>query len=227
MNANITHPIGVVQIIDDDNPERYDHLALRNALNRNGFIVRVVKIHQLTEQLDKLKQKYNLPICLFVCGAHGHIIQLITNDPKLYRAGVLVTDRPITSGLQNTASMILGWARKTLSGNNTPAKTFYKYPISGIVPQRPEMTCGEYWAYVRNIARTVKTAPCAPLMIISDENNITRLSGRMTRTLYNAYNKSDLSNLTLIFYANLFSDNANMQMHDEVVKFFCSAINRQ
>ena len=58
MTANISRPIGIVQIIDDDNPERYAHTALRNALNRNGFIVRVVKIHQLTEQLEKLKQKY-------------------------------------------------------------------------------------------------------------------------------------------------------------------------
>lgn len=227
MTANISHPIGIVQIIDDDNPERYDHTALRNALNRNGFIVRVVKIHQLTEQLEKLKQKYNLPICLFGCGAHGHIVQRITDNPRLCRAGVLVTDRPIASRLQNAASMLVGWTIKMLCGNNAPAKIFYKHPISGIVPQHPEMTCGEYWTYVCNIIRTEKTPPSAPLMIISDENNITRLSGRMTRTLYNTYNKSDLSNLTLIFYADLFSDNANTQMHDDVVKFFCSAINRQ
>ena len=221
------HPIGIVQIVCNDENKQYDCKILRQLLNKKGFVVQDVPVYQLKDRLMSASKKYELPILLFGYGASGQIIQNILYQTDLCRGAVLLDDARPVSVFSKKLAILLAWCTMMIMGQNKPAKAFVRRPIHGISPQNTHTTYREYWAYLRDIFSIKHTQNCAPLMMINSDNNITKMGGRMSRTLYNAYRQNDLSKLTLMFYADLFNANTLRQVHNDIVQFMHNVVNRK
>lgn len=156
---NVTHPIGVVQIIHgmDEHVRRYDRFA--KFLNRNGYIVfgddhrahgktatsigRIGKpdgdedlfAETVTDELEiigYLKNKYHLPVFLFGHSYGSFITQAIMEKTDLCMAGVCLSGTARYPTWILTIARAIAWIGRTVWGPDAPARFIETFsPIRG------------------------------------------------------------------------------------------------
>ncbi|MBE6458161.1 MAG: hypothetical protein E7011_05155 [Alphaproteobacteria bacterium] len=209
---NAINPIGIVQIIHNRNktPGHYDNIA--QFLNKNRFLVWADELYQNQDEsivfnqtlgmelktLMWLKEHFDLPVFVIGDGYGSYITQKLIQDCKLCSAGVCMAGGGRHNKLTLMFAMVLSWMGKKLFGKQA-CPTF---------TNRHKCRTYDYWFNLFKNLQTIRydILPNIPLLIISGEQNLNNMNGRLARALYNAYSKHDLHNLVLIIYPDAEKD---------------------
>lgn len=204
------------------------------------------------EIMKYLKRKYNLPVFLFGHSYGSFITQSIMQQTDIPAAGVCL------SGSARYPEWILGlargvaWMGRALWGADAPARLLELIsPIRGKTNGTSRLTrdahqaalhdadplrakyfsYGFYFSLFKNLMTLHQESKFpTPLLIISGARDMVSLNSRFSKSLYNAYQNHDMSNLTLIIYPDarheLLMELNHEEVQHDILQFFNSALKR-
>ncbi len=230
----VTRPIGIVQISGNIQENLGDYECIARFLNDNRYIVFAIQCKDsdflntdashIANQINRLKQKYNLPLFLIENQYAAIITHKTTMHVQPYDAIVCLADIAGQNKFRLKIALITAWLGKILIGKNIAPQFLHKWHIikHANITQPTYYNC--YWLIKNLINLHDNQNYETPRMIISDGRDIKKLNLRLARELYAQYNKYDLQKLVLLIYPDIpvnFYQNINWKiLQTDMLDFF-------